>query len=77
MQSPLQSPSVAGSPMSSVYQESRKSSQTSTSGLSGNMRSNLIYLLLFVDFLRCWVIKRQISVVPIDKGYPLIININK
>ncbi|XP_060847508.1 MAP kinase-activating death domain protein isoform X3 [Rhopalosiphum padi] len=34
VQSPLQSPSIAGSPMSSVYQTSRKSSQTSTSGLS-------------------------------------------
>ncbi|KAL4104662.1 hypothetical protein QTP88_019944 [Uroleucon formosanum] len=34
VQSPLQSPSIAGSPISSVYQTSRKSSQTSTSGLS-------------------------------------------
>ncbi|XP_025203393.1 MAP kinase-activating death domain protein-like isoform X3 [Melanaphis sacchari] len=34
VQSPLQSPSIAGSPMSSIYQASRKSSQTSTSGLS-------------------------------------------
>lgn len=37
VQSPLQSPSIAGSPMSSVYQTSRKSSQTSTSGLSGKI----------------------------------------
>ncbi|VVC41070.1 Hypothetical protein CINCED_3A012715 [Cinara cedri] len=34
VQSPILSPSIAGSPISSVYQESRKSSQTSTSGLS-------------------------------------------
>ncbi|XP_025417158.1 MAP kinase-activating death domain protein isoform X2 [Sipha flava] len=34
VQSPLQSPSIASSPISSVYQASRKSSQTSTSGLS-------------------------------------------
>lgn len=49
MQSPLQSPSNAGSPISSAYQESRKSSQTSTSGLSGK----ILFIILFVytDFI--------------------------
>lgn len=47
VQSPLQSPSIAGSPMSSVYQTSRKSSQTSTSGLSGKI---LIFVCLWKKY---------------------------